>query len=256
MLSELDLHLFGEGKHRRLWDILGVNLTPNGAQVGVWAPRARSVSVVGEFNGWDSARGLLQPDPWGNVWSGELAGVADGHHYKIEITTAAGERKLMADPMARRCELPPGTASIVCGPSKHVWNDHDWMSRRGDTPVHLPAHRFYEVHPLSWRPGLLWRDLAKRLGDHVADLGFTHVELMPVAEHPFAPSWGYQVTGYYAPTARLGSPDDFRVFVDEMHQRDIGVIVDWVPAHFPHGRVGPCALRRRTAVRIPRPAKR
>jgi 1,4-alpha-glucan branching enzyme len=232
VIGEIDLHLIGEGTHRRLWDVLGVHVgTPTG-WAAVWAPNARAVSVVGDWNGWDADAGRLERVGSSGVWWAPQTVVA-GHCYKFDVTGEDGRRGLKADPMARRAELPPSTASIVAAPSLHEWSDAAWMTEREATPAHLPAMRIYELHAQSWRPGLEWSTLAEPLADHVTDLGFTHVELLPVAEHPFGPSWGYQVTGYYAPTARLGSPDDFRAFVDHLHQRGIGVIVDWVPAHFP-----------------------
>ncbi|MCH0561556.1 1,4-alpha-glucan branching enzyme, partial [Streptomyces sp. MUM 16J] len=159
-------------------------------------------------------------------------GIGEGEPYKFEITSRDGRRFLKADPMARRAEVPPDTASIVHA-SHHEWGDGGWMARRGDTPVHEAPFSVYEVHLPSWRPGLDYRRLAKELPAYVSTMGFTHVELMPVAEHPFGGSWGYQVTSYYAPTSRLGTPDDFKYLVDALHQAGIGVIMDWVPAHFP-----------------------
>ena len=234
VLGDLDLHLFGEGRHRRLWDVLGVHVDgEGGGRVAVWAPNAVAVNVVGDWNGWDPARGMLGPVGVSGVWARDFASIEHGHHYKFEILGADGRKRLVADPMARRAELPPATASIVEGPTSFVWNDDAWLVARGQQAAHVDALRIYEVHAGSWRPGLEWRELAHQLADYVVDLGFTHVELLPIAEHPFGPSWGYQITGFYAPTARLGSPDDFRYFVDHLHSRGLGVIIDWVPAHFP-----------------------
>jgi 1,4-alpha-glucan branching enzyme len=235
MLGDIDLHLIGEGTHRRLWQVLGVHVASSTTEgwAAVWAPNARAVSVVGDWNGWNAEAGCLTPVGSSGVWWALQIGVADGHHYKFQIEDATGHVALKADPVALRAEHPPSTASIVVGPSRHVWDDDTWMTRRSVTPAHVAAMRIYELHAGSWRVGLGWRELAEPLAEYVANLGFTHIELLPVAEHPFGPSWGYQVTGYFAPTARCGSPDDFRYFVDHLHQRGIGVIVDWVPAHFP-----------------------
>jgi 1,4-alpha-glucan branching enzyme len=236
LLGPVDLHLIGEGRHLRLWDVLGAHVHAvdgvDGVAFAVWAPNARAVRVVGDWNRWDGRVDPLQPQGVSGVWAGFVPGVAVGTRYKFEIIGADGSLRLRADPMARRAEVPPSNASIVTE-STHDWNDGDWLTARSAAdPVRRPL-RVYEVHLGSWRPGLGYREAAKELADYVEDLGFTHVELLPVAEHPFTGSWGYQVTGYYAPTARYGTPDDFRFFVDHLHQRGIGVIVDWVPAHFP-----------------------
>jgi hypothetical protein len=166
------------------------------------------------------------------VWELFLPGVGEGTRYKFEITSRHGHRFLKADPMARCAEVPPDTASIVHA-SHYEWDDAGWMAHRGDVPVHVAPFSVYEVHLPSWRPGLTFRQLAEELPAYVNDLGFTHVEFMPVAQHPFSGSWGYQITGFYAPAARLGTPDDFKYLVDALHRAGIGVIVDWVPAHFP-----------------------
>jgi 1,4-alpha-glucan branching enzyme len=166
------------------------------------------------------------------VWELFLPGIGEGTRYKFEITSQYGGRFLKADPMARETELPPDTASVVTR-SHYEWGDQEWLAHRADTPVHEAPFSVYEVHLPSWRPGLTYRQLAEELPAYVQDMGFTHVELMPVAAHPFSGSWGYQVTSYYAPTPRLGGPDDFRYFVDSCHRAGIGVIMDWVPAHFP-----------------------
>jgi 1,4-alpha-glucan branching enzyme len=237
LLGEMDLYLFGEGKHWRLWDALGANIETrdgvDGARFAVWAPNAHYVNIVGEFNGWDPDATPLEPQGSSGIFAGFAPGARAGHHYKLVIETPDCVVRWKADPMARRCELPPGTASIIDGPAEHIWADDEWIAHRTATPSHENSLRIYEVHAMSWRPGLQWRELAHQLADYVADLGFTHVELLPIAEHPFGPSWGYQVTGFYAPTARMGTPDDFRYFIDHLHGRGIGVILDWVPAHFP-----------------------
>ena len=235
-LGDVDLHLFGEGTHQRLWEALGAHARRHegvdGTAFAVWAPSARSVRVVGDFNSWDGRVHPMRMLGSSGVWELFVPGAAAGQHYKFEVNGATGQLALKADPMARAAELPPGTASIVAE-SRHEWEDSEWLEhRQRDDPVNRPL-MIYEVHIGSWRQGLSYRELAPLLADHVVDLGFTHVELLPVAEHPFGGSWGYQVSSYYAPTARYGTPDDFRWFVDHLHQRGIGVIVDWVPAHFP-----------------------
>jgi 1,4-alpha-glucan branching enzyme len=232
MLSDLDLFLFGEGTHRRLWSFLGAHVMPEGGvRFSVWAPNASAVYVVGDWNGWGDGV-QLHPQGSSGIWAAHAADAAAGHRYKFAVVDRAGTTVLKADPMARQTEVPPSNASVVASPDTFEWSDEPWMrerTHRVGTPL-----RIYEVHLGSWRPWLTnYRDIGNELADHVSGLGFTHVELLPVAEHPFGGSWGYQVTGYYAPTARFGSPDDFRAMVDTLHARGIGVLVDWVPAHFP-----------------------
>jgi 1,4-alpha-glucan branching enzyme len=223
------MHLFNEGRHLRLWDVLGAHLDDDGScRFALWAPNARSVCVVGDWNGWESGADPLVPQGSTGIWAVGVPGVDVGARYKYAVQAADGTTMLKADPMAQATEHPPSTASVVTR-SAFVWSDEQWVAGRTQ---HGPL-RIYEVHLASWRPGLSTRELAEALADHVADLGFTHVELLPVMEHPFGGSWGYQVTGYYAPTARLGVPDDLRFLIDTMHRRGIGVILDWVPAHFP-----------------------
>jgi 1,4-alpha-glucan branching enzyme len=239
-MGEVDLHLAGEGRHEELWRRMGAHITSvdgiPGTAFAVWAPNARGVRVVGDFNSWDGRLHPMRMLGGSGIWELFLPQVVEGAHYKFEIVTAQGQLQTRADPFAFWAEVPPGTASRVFR-SRHEWGDLDWFSRRSrQHPLESPAS-IYEVHLGSWRhedgrPGG-YRPLAESLADHVTELGFTHVELLPVAEHPFGGSWGYQVTGYFAPTSRFGSPDDFRWFVDHLHQRGIGVIVDWVPAHFP-----------------------
>ncbi|MFJ9351272.1 1,4-alpha-glucan branching enzyme [Streptomyces sp. NPDC101237] len=235
-LGDLDLHLLGEGRHERLWEVLGAHPMTHqgvtGTRFAVWAPNARGVRVAGGFNFWDGTGHPMRSLGSSGVWELFVPGVGAGELYKFDITRPDGSRTLRADPMARRTEVPPSTSSIV-DTSRHEWTDGEWMAHRGDTPVHEAPFSVYEVHLPSWRPGLTYRELADQLPRYVGDLGFTHVELMPVAEHPFGGSWGYQVTGFYAPTARLGTPDDFKYLVDALHRAGIGVIMDWVPAHFP-----------------------
>ncbi|MEV6547810.1 1,4-alpha-glucan branching enzyme [Streptomyces sp. NPDC051597] len=235
-LGELDLHLIGEGRHEELWTALGarpmVHQGVAGTRFTVWAPNALGVRVTGDFCYWDGTAYPMRSLGSTGVWELFLPGVGDGTLYKFDITRPDGSHTLRADPMARRTEVPPATASIVTE-SHHVWQDDLWMAARGDRPVHESPFSVYEVHLPSWRPRLTYRQLAEQLPAYVRDLGFTHVEFLPVAEHPFGGSWGYQVTGFYAPTARMGTPDDFRHLVDALHRAGIGVIVDWVPAHFP-----------------------
>jgi 1,4-alpha-glucan branching enzyme len=232
--GDIDLHLFGEGNHRRLWELLGAHeLRSGGVRFTVWAPNARHVSVLGDWNGWSAGADELTQQGSSGIWGTVVPGAAAGHHYKFAVEGADGVVRLKADPMAREAELPPSNASRVAGASTHVWTDAEWLEERAgrvDGPAPL---RIYEVHLGSWHPGLTYTELAHRLAEHASHLGFTHVELLPVAEHPFGGSWGYQVSGYYAPTSRFGSPDEFRHFVDVLHDHGVGVIVDWVPAHFP-----------------------
>ncbi|MFB7779076.1 1,4-alpha-glucan branching enzyme [Streptomyces bauhiniae] len=235
-LGELDLHLIREGRHEELWKALGAEPMTHegvaGTRFTVWAPNAQGVRLAGEFTFWDGTQYPMRSLGAAGVWEVFLPGIGEGAKYKFEITSRYGHRFLKADPMARLTEVPPDTASVVTS-SRYAWDDAEWMAHRGDTPVHRAPMSVYEVHLPSWRPGLTYRELAEELPAYVRDLGFTHVELMPVAGHPFSGSWGYQVTSYYAPTPRLGSPDDFKFLVDALHRAGIGVIMDWVPAHFP-----------------------
>jgi len=242
-IGELDIHLFNEGRHRDLWHMLGAAVREHqgtsGTSFAVWAPNARSVRVVGDFNSWDGRIHPMRSMGSSGVWEIFLPGIGEGARYKFELLTQAGQLRLKADPMAKAAENPPGTASIVTS-SSHEWRDQAWIDQRtASDPLRLPMST-YEVHLGSWRTvpeegdrPLTYRELAVELVDYVADRGFTHVEMLPVSEHPYTPSWGYQVSSYFAPTARFGSPDDFRALVDAFHQRGIGVLVDWVPAHFP-----------------------
>ncbi|WP_328981375.1 1,4-alpha-glucan branching enzyme [Streptomyces mirabilis] len=235
-LGEVDLHLIGEGRHEKLWRALGAHPMTHqgvtGTRFTVWAPNAQGVRVCGDFCHWDGTAYPMRSLGSSGVWELFLPGIGEGTPYKFDITRPDGTHTMRADPMARRTEVPPATASIVHA-SHHVWTDEEWMAGRGARPVHEAPLSVYEVHLPSWRPGLTYRQLAEQLPAYVSDLGFTHVELMPVAEHPFGGSWGYQVTGFYAPTARLGTPDDFKHLVDALHRAGIGVLMDWVPAHFP-----------------------
>ncbi|MHB1064523.1 MAG: 1,4-alpha-glucan branching protein GlgB [Georgenia sp.] len=240
LLGELDQHLLAEGRHEQLWQVLGAHPhefrgelgTTTGTGFAVWAPNARAVRVVGDFNSWNGAGAGMRSLGASGVWELFVPGIGLGARYKFEIGYRDGSWHQKADPMAQATEVPPSTASVVTA-AHHVWGDGEWLARRAQTNPHTGPMSAYEVHLGSWRPGLGYRELADQLVAHVRELGFTHVELMPVAEHPFGGSWGYQVTSYYAPTARFGTPDDFRYLVDRLHQADIGVILDWVPAHFP-----------------------
>jgi 1,4-alpha-glucan branching enzyme len=231
-LGEFDLHLIGEGRHEQLWQVLGARPRGTGTSFAVWAPNARGVRLVGDFNFWDGRAHPMRSLGGAGVWELFVPGVGPGSRYKYSICGPDGIWREKADPMAALAETPPATASVVYE-SAYEWGDADWMrARAGRQPATAPLS-VYEVHLGSWRPGLSYRQLAVELAAYVTDLGFTHVEFLPVAEHPFGGSWGYQVTSYYAPTSRYGTPDDFRFLVDTLHQAGIGVIVDWVPAHFP-----------------------
>jgi 1,4-alpha-glucan branching enzyme len=242
-LGELDLHLAGEGRHEELYERLGARPTRvdgvDGVAFAVWAPNARSVSVVGDFNGWDGRVHPLRSLGSSGIWELFVPGAEPGARYKLEVRYADGSTHLKADPLAFASELPPKTASVVTR-SAHVWHDEEWLARRAASdPWHEPVS-VYEVHLGSWRLNplegnrrLTYEELGDELAEYATGLGFTHVELMPVMEHPFSGSWGYQATGFYAPTARFGSPDGFRALVDRLHAAGVGVILDWVPAHFP-----------------------
>jgi 1,4-alpha-glucan branching enzyme len=239
-LGEIDLHLIGEGRHEQLWTVLGSQLrsfdgpmgTASGTAFAVWAPNARSVRVVGDFNHWVGRGHAMRSLGGTGVWEVFLPDVGEGARYKYEILGRDGYWRQKADPMARATEVPPSTASVVTT-SRYQWRDAGWLTDRASHGLHDHPMSIYEVHLGSWRQGLGYRELADQLVGYVKDLGFTHVEFLPVAEHPFGGSWGYQVTSYYAPTSRFGSPDDFRYLVDALHRAGIGVILDWVPAHFP-----------------------
>ncbi len=242
-VGELDLHLIAEGRHEELWRALGAHTREMDGVVGVafavWAPSARSVSVVGDWNGWDGTAQPMRSLGGAGVWELFVPGIADGAHYKFEIHSSDGVTKAKTDPMAGASESPPRTASIVTS-SDYQWQDEAWMQARKDRQPWREPVSTYEVHLGSWRRNplqgnrsLTYREHAEELVAYVTGLGFTHVELMPVMEHPFAGSWGYQSTGYFTPTARFGDPDAFRALVDACHGAGLGVILDWVPAHFP-----------------------
>ncbi|MFP5381207.1 MAG: 1,4-alpha-glucan branching protein GlgB [Gammaproteobacteria bacterium] len=241
-LGELDLHLLGEGRHLQAWKVLGARLACvdgiDGCQFAVWAPAAQRVSVIGDFNDWDGRRHPMRCRGATGIWELFVPGLAAGQAYKYEILGPHGQLVKKTDPYARRMFMRPETASCVPETETYAWSDAAWIeTRAGFDWQHRPIS-VYEVHPGSWRRHAdgsfySWGELAAELIPYVRDLGYTHIELLPVAEHPLDASWGYQVSGYYAPTARFGSPDDFRAFVDACHQAGIGVLLDWVPAHFP-----------------------
>ncbi|NUT36344.1 MAG: 1,4-alpha-glucan branching protein GlgB [Hamadaea sp.] len=237
MMSDLDLYLIAQGRHERLWTVLGAHPLGSGddergCRFTVWAPGARQVRVVGDFTGWGAADGVpLEKQGPSGVWTGVAENARHGQRYKFKIHGADGVWRDKADPMARRAQTPPETASEIWA-SDYAWGDDVWMKERpGDH--HARPMSVYEVHLGSWRPGRTYRQLADELTGYVTELGFTHVEFLPTMAHPYGPSWGYQVTGYYAPDARLGTPDDLRYLIDRLHQAGIGVLLDWVPAHFP-----------------------
>ena len=237
-LGSLDLHLISEGRHERLWDVLGANLKTYASELGeitgtafaVWAPNAEGVSVVGDFCGWNAAQYPMRSLGSTGIWEVFIPGVGAGERYKFAIQTKEGHRIDKADPMARRTLAPPETASVI-EESTYEWKDADWLDSRS-TDLNVPMS-VYEVHVGSWKQGSNYNTLREELIPYLQEHGYTHVELMPVAEHPFGGSWGYQVSSYYAPSARWGNPDDLRALIDALHNAGIGVIVDWVPAHFP-----------------------
>ncbi len=244
-IGELDLHLIGEGRHEELYEKLGAHVLEHqgvlGTAFAVWAPAARAISVVGDFNSWDGRLHAMRSLGSSGIWELFLPAVRPGARYKFEILGADGELKLKADPYAQEAELPPKTASVVFQP-RHRWSEPDraWLDARPEgQPLTAPVS-VYEAHLGSWRlnpleenRSLTYTELADELCAYVNDMGFTHLELLPVMAHPFSGSWGYQVSGYFAPTPRYGSPDEFRQFVDRIHANGVGVILDWVPAHFP-----------------------
>ena len=246
-LGELDLYLLGEGSDANIYRKLGAHPKTvsriDGTRFAVWAPNASRVSVVGDFNSWDGRRHVMRLHPGNGIWEIFLPGVGEGALYKYEITDANGKLlPLKADPYGALHEPPPGNSSIVFQ-STFQWSDNDWRDRQRSGPKLDAPTSIYEVHLGSWRRKddggyLTYRDLARELVPYAADMGFTHIELLPVTEHPFDGSWGYQPIGMFAPTQRFGSPDDFRFFVDQCHAHGIGVIMDWVPAHFPNDEHG------------------
>jgi 1,4-alpha-glucan branching enzyme len=250
VLSEFDLHLFSEGTHYRAWEKLGAHVMTIGGITGVhfavWAPNAHRVSVVGDFNRWDGRSHAMRKLVPSGVWEIFIPGVAEGACYKYEVRTDAGELIEKADPYARRFEVPPRSASIIWRDHGYAWGDAGWMRDRNTAGGwHERPMSIYEVHLGSWRRVpedgnryLSYRELADTMAPYVREMGFTHIELMPIMEHPYSGSWGYQVLGFFAPTSRFGTPDDFRYFIDRCHQLGLGVILDWVPGHFPKDRHG------------------
>ncbi len=241
-LGAIDLHLFGEGRHERIYEKLGAHCRTHenkrGVSFAVWAPAADQVSVVGNFNDWDTAKDPMQSLGSSGVWECFVPGLRVGELYKYAITTG-GEQLFKADPYASMMEVPPNTSSIVYQ-SKYKFGDRVWIKNRAKRKAWREPFSIYEVHLGSWRRvteeenrPLTYREMAPLLADYVTQKGFTHVEFLPLKEHPYGPSWGYQVSAYYAPSARYGAPDDFRFLVDHLHKSGIGVIMDWVPAHFP-----------------------
>ncbi len=248
VLGDLDVHLMAEGRHRRLYERLGSHPTEvegvPGVYFGVWAPNAKRVSVVGDFNGWDGRRHVMRRREEIGVWEIFIPGISRGLYYKYEIIGAHGNlMPLKMDPLAFATEVPPDTSSVVHGLIDHDWNDGAWISTRAGINDRAAPISIYEVHLGSWRRGedngfLGYDQLADELIPYVKSLGFTHVELLPISEHPFSGSWGYQPIGLYAPTSRFGTPEGFARFVDRAHAEGIGVIIDWVPAHFPSDQHG------------------
>jgi 1,4-alpha-glucan branching enzyme len=247
MLTDYDLYLLGEGNHHRSYECLGAHVVTDpapGVQFVVWAPHARAVSVIGDFNRWDGSRHPLHPVGGFGLWEAYVPGAAPGHHYKYQLETPQGIVLDKADPYAFAAERRPGTASVIHSLG-HDWSDGAWLATRARTDPMSRPMSIYELHLGSWRRApddghrwLNYREIAPQLAEYVTRLGFTHIELLPVLEHPLDNSWGYQVTGYFAPTSRFGSPDDFAWFVDHLHQHGIGVILDWVPGHYPRDAHG------------------
>jgi 1,4-alpha-glucan branching enzyme len=237
-LGELDMYLITEGRHEKLWEVLGAHVQRDvsgeliGTSFAVWAPNAKNVSLICDSNFWDKKTNPMIPLGSNGLWEIFIPDIGPGTKYKFAVHGRDGRWVDHADPLARQTEVPPHTASIV-NESSYLWSDSEWMSNRAMYQPWKSPVAVYEVHLGSWKPGLGYRELATELGDYVLSQGFTHVEFLPVTEHPYSPSWGYQVTSYFAPTSRFGSPDDFRFLVDELHKKGIGVILDWVPAHFP-----------------------
>ena len=237
-LGDLDIYLIGEGRHEELWKALGSQVRRDalgnllGTNFSVWAPNARSVALIGSFNYWDKNSHPMQSLGSSGIWQLFVPGVGPDTPYKYSILGLGGNWVDHADPMARATEHPPHTASVVTE-SRYEFKDATWLEKRAHAKPWEEALSVYEVHVGSWKPGLSYRDLATELVNYVKEMGFTHVEFLPLCEHPYGPSWGYQVTSFFAPTSRFGSPDELRYLIDSLHQADIGVIMDWVPAHFP-----------------------
>ncbi len=242
LLGELDLHLFSEGKHHHIYRFLGAHLKTingiSGCLFAVWAPAVKRVSVVGDFNGWNGLRHPMRNLGHSGVWELFIPGLCENDLYKFEMLNERGELRLKSDPYAQAMMVRPDTASKICPLSRHQWQDQSWLEQRAEWDWQHQPVSIYELHPGSWQREqdnafITYRQLAERLVEYVTDLGYTHIELLPVMEHPLDESWGYQVTGYFAPTSRFGTADDFRYLVDLCHQNNIGVLLDWVPGHFP-----------------------
>ncbi|MEP7088906.1 MAG: 1,4-alpha-glucan branching protein GlgB [Nocardioidaceae bacterium] len=239
-LGDVDLHLINEGRHERLWDVLGAHVhtydAPTGPVTGtsfaVWAPNAKGLRVKGDFNSWDGREHPMRALGVSGVWELFVPAVTSGTRYKLVVLGADGQWREKADPMAFATEVPPAQSSVVFQ-SRYTWGDEEWMQARSAGGAHEKPMSVYEMHLGSWRRGKSYAELADDLVPYLIETGFTHVELMPVMEHPFGGSWGYQVTSYFAPTSRFGDPDGLRHLIDRLHQAGIGVFVDWVPAHFP-----------------------
>jgi 1,4-alpha-glucan branching enzyme len=250
VLTEFDLHLFSEGTHYRAWEKFGSHHVTvdgiTGVHFAVWAPNAQRVSVVGDFNSWDGRTHPMRRLVPSGIWEIFIPDLPDGACYKYEVRTAAGHLLEKADPYGQRFEVPPNSASVIWTGGRYEWGDHEWLHDRPSLGGwHERPMSVYEVHLGSWRRVpeqgnryLTYRELADTLVPYVREMGYTHIELMPVMEHPFSGSWGYQVIGFFAPTSRFGSPDDFRYFVDQCHRHGVGVILDWVPGHFPKDQHG------------------
>jgi len=241
-IGDFDLHLFGEGRHWHAYRFLGAHQRVidgiRGFQFAVWAPSASRVSVVGDFNRWDGRVHMMRSRAGSGVWELFIPELEPGGFYKFEIRDQHGGVNVKIDPYANAFQRRPETAGVLTAPSEYAWGDAAWLERRATANWQRQPLSIYEVHLGSWQRAedggfLNYRELAERLGDYCTETGFTHIELLPVTEHPLDASWGYQATGYFAPTARFGTPDDFRYFVDHLHRRGIGVLLDWVPAHFP-----------------------
>ena len=242
-ITDFDLHLFSEGSHYRLYDKLGAHLTEENGKKGthfaVWAPSAHHVSLTGDFNEWNAEATPMQPLQSSGIWTAFVPGVKEGDNYKFHITPSNGmPQSDRCDPYGFAAEVRPKTASLVWDLSKHEWNDQKWMETRQKRNTLEAPVSIYEMHLASWMRGdgnrwLTYREMADKLTEYLVRMGYTHVEFLPIAEHPLDSSWGYQTTGYFAPTSRFGTPEDFMFLIDTLHQNNIGVLIDWVPAHFP-----------------------
>lgn len=247
VITDFDMHLFNEGNHYRIYEKLGAHEITHEGEKGVlfavWAPNAQRVSVIGNFNHWDGRHNQMRSRGSSGIWELFIPGLCTGEIYKYELKSQNGDILEKSDPFSFYCEVRPRTASIVYSLGNYSWNDEEYLKRRDELNQQERPILIYEVHPGSWKRKngfdyLSYREMANELIGYVKEMGYTHIQLMPVAEHPFDGSWGYQVTGYFAPSSRFGTPDDFCYFVDQCHQHDLGVIVDWVPAHFPTDQFG------------------